>query len=201
MFALHFTFWPWLQHFDEKTLELVNNRMSNPLFDELMPFLRNSMHWIPLYLFLLVFALLNFRGKGAWWSIFFLLTVGLTDYIGTHLFKYGFERIRPCNIPELASQLRLRVACPSGYGFMSNHAGNHFGMATFIFFTLNRLIPRWAWLAFVWAAFIGYAQVYVGVHYPLDVLFGMLWGFTAGYLTSRVFNRYFRLELNASPGA
>ncbi len=159
-----------------------------------MPFLRNSIHWVPLYLFLFIFAVLNFKAKGLWWIVFFLVTVALTDMTGTNIFKHGFERIRPCNNPDMLAHLRLLVRCPSGYGFISNHAANHFSMAMFLFLTLRHLYKNWMLLAFLWAGSIGYAQVYVGIHYPSDIAGGMMLGIIYGTITSLLFNKFFGLQ-------
>lgn len=109
--------------------------------------------------------------------------------IGTNVFKYGFARIRPCNNPEMFEYLRLLVVCPSGYGFTSNHAANHFGMATFLFITFRHLFKNWMLLAFFWAAAICYAQIYVGVHYPTDIIGGAMLGILMGSLTGYGFEK------------
>lgn len=184
-------FWQNIIQWDHSLFKAVNTGMANPLFDAVMPFMRNSLNWIPLYLFLIVFVLLNFRVKGAWWILFFLVTVSLCDMTGTKLFKYTFLRTRPCNNAEFIGQLRLLVTCPSGYGFTSNHAANHFGMATFFFLSFRRVISRWALLVFLWAGTIAFAQVYVGIHYPGDVVAGSMLGIIYGSLTAYLFNHFF----------
>ena len=189
------TFWQRIIQWDHDLFVNVNSKWINPFFDLIMPFLRNSMVWIPLYLFILLFVLINFKSKTWWWIIFFLATVSVTDMTGTYLFKHGIERIRPCNNPDMLAQLRLLVGCPGGYSFTSNHAANHFGMAAFLFFTFRHLFKKWMWLAFLWAGSICYAQVYVGVHYPTDIAGGMLLGIIAGSLSGYIFNRNFRLSL------
>ncbi len=194
MLFLNLVFWPWLQQLDESLFVTINSQWTNPVFDIVMPFLRKSDHWVPLYLFLLVFILMNFRTKAVWWIIFFIITVGMTDYIGTNAFKYGFERIRPCNSANMLEHLRLLVPCPSGFGFTSNHAANHFGMATFLFLSFRHLFKNRVWLAYLWAGSIAYAQVYVGVHYPMDVIAGAAWGILAGSITGKVFNKWFGLH-------
>ncbi|MEI2738428.1 MAG: phosphatase PAP2 family protein [Chitinophagaceae bacterium] len=199
MFFLESTLWQKLLELDRELFVLINSKWTNPVFDSLAPFLRNSLHWIPLYLFILVFVSLNFKVRGLWWIVFFLVTIGLADMTGTYGFKYGIERIRPCNNPELADRLRLLVTCPSGFGFTSNHAANHFGMATFIFITFRHLFAKnWMLLAFVWAGCICYAQIYVGVHYPSDVIAGALLGFIYGIFTASLFNKFFGLPLSLS---
>jgi undecaprenyl-diphosphatase len=105
-------------------------------------------------------------------------------------------RTRPCNSQEFVGQIRLLVTCPSGWGFTSNHAANHFGMATFIFLSFRRVIGRWALLAFLWAGMIAFAQVYVGIHYPGDVAAGGLLGIIYGTITGLFFTKHFGLTGN-----
>ncbi|MBK5270265.1 MAG: phosphatase PAP2 family protein [Bacteroidia bacterium] len=189
------TLWQKLEEWDKWLFIQINSHGANPFFDVIMPFLRNPPYWAPLYLFMLVFVLVNFKSKGLWWAVFFIATVSLTDMIGTNIFKYGFQRIRPCNNPDLLTHLRLLVRCPSGYGFVSNHAANHFGMATFLFITFRHLFKNWMWLAFLWAGSIAYAQVYVGIHYPFDIVGGTALGIVFGTFTGLIFNKYFKLFL------
>ena len=182
-----------LLEWDRALFKIVNSDCANPFFDAVMPFLRKSTHWIPLYLFLFIFVVLNFRRKAIWWIVFFLATIAMADSTGTYLFKYGFERTRPCNNPEMLENLRLLVLCPSGYGFTSNHAANHFGMATFLFISFRHLFKNWMLIAFGWAGLICFAQVYVGVHYPSDVFAGGLLGLLYGSFTGWQFNKHFGL--------
>ena len=184
--------WQSLEQWDQSLFVRINNDWTNPLFDSLMPFMRSSNHWLPLYLFLLVFVILNFGNRGMWWFIFFICTVALTDMTGTYLFKHNIQRLRPCNDPEMIMQVRLLLKkCAGGYGFISNHAANHFGMATFFFLTFRKIIPKIAWIGFAWAALVAYSQVYVGVHYPLDVVSGAVLGLLLGNLTAYVYNKRF----------
>ena len=110
--------------------------------------------------------------------------------IGNYGFKHNFQRIRPCGDPDFFMHVRLLVNhCSTGYSFVSNHAANHFAMAAFFFFTSRPLLKRWAWIAFTWAALVAYSQVYVGVHYPSDILVGALLGFGIGALTAAIYNK------------
>ncbi len=185
-------FWQKLVKWDQSLFEKINGDWANPFFDAVMPFLRNSLSWVPLYIFLLVFVLMNFKIKGIWWAILFLSTIALTDMTGTYVFKHGFERLRPCSDPGFADHVRLLLKhCAGGYSFTSNHAANHFGMAAFFFVTFRHLLKKWAWVGLFWAASIAYAQVYVGVHYPLDVICGALLGLAFGITTGTFFNKRF----------
>jgi undecaprenyl-diphosphatase len=185
-----------LEQWDQWLFIQINNHQSNPLFDKLMPFLRNSFYWAPLYLFLLIFATLNFKSRGWWWVLLFLCTVSLTDMASSKLIKEAFERLRPCQDPDFFEHVRLLVnRCSGGYSFTSSHAANHFGMATFFFITARPLIRNWSLLAFLWAAIIGYSQVYVGVHYPFDILGGATVGMLIGFTLGRFFNKRFGIAI------
>jgi membrane-associated phospholipid phosphatase len=185
-----------LERIDRALFTKLNGEWTNPFFDFLMPWLRHSSTWTPLYLFLFFFMLYNFKQKSWWWIIFFLCTVALTDMTGTQVFKHNFERLRPCKDPEMVNHLRLLLKhCSGSSSFTSNHAANHFGMATFFFMTFRKLLPKIAWIGFIWAAAISYAQVYVGVHYPADVLCGALLGVLMGVFTSSLYNRRYGLSL------
>ena len=186
------TFLQKLKQWDQWLFLQINGHWNSPFFDLLMPLLRNPVYWAPLYLFLLVFVILNFKTKGLWWIVLFLVTVALTDMTGTYVFKHNFQRLRPCNDPDFLFHVRLLLKnCNPGYSFTSNHAANHFGIATFFFISFRHTLKKWAWIGFLWAASIAYAQVYVGIHYPLDVVGGSITGVAWGFLTGSMFNKRF----------
>lgn len=174
----------------------INSKMTNAVFDVVMPFARNGTHWAPVYLFLAAFVLINFRMKGLWWLLLFLATASLTDMTGTFVFKDHVSRFRPCADPEFYMQVRLLLGtCGGGSSFVSNHAANHFGMAAFFFLTFRPVLKSWRWIAFCWAALIAYAQVYVGLHYPADVLAGALLGLLIGTVTGKLFIKRFGFSI------
>ncbi|MDP9230193.1 MAG: phosphatase PAP2 family protein [Bacteroidota bacterium] len=185
--------WHKLEAWDKSLYILLNSKWTNDLFDSIMPYMRNSIPWLPVYLFLFVFVALNFKKNGWWWIVFFICTVALTDITSSQLIKESFRRVRPCNDPDFISYVRLLVNCPVGYGFTSSHAANHFGMATFFFLTFRHIFKKWSGLLFIWAALIGYAQIYVGVHYPLDIAGGVVAGVSLGALTGVFFHKRFGL--------
>lgn len=180
--------------YDQYLFRVINNYWKNSFFDWLMPFLRNSTIWVPLYFFLILFGLLNFRKNGWWWIIFGACTVIITDFISSSIIKNNIIRIRPCNNPDIASWVRVLVGYrPQSSSFTSSHAANHFGIATYFFITLNQRFKGWPWLFFIWAFMISVAQVYVGVHYPLDIICGGLIGILIGYLSGKSYNKQFSL--------
>ena len=181
-----------LEQFDRWLFQKINGQWTNSFFDFIFLFFRQSAFWMPLYLFLFVFVAINFKRNWWWWVVLFLCTVALTDMIGTRVFKHVVERLRPCDDPVFASSVRLLLKnCAPGYSFVSNHAANHFGLATFFYFTLRNYIPKWSWLVWLWAFSIAYAQIYVGIHYPLDVICGALLGILFGLFMAMFFNRKF----------
>jgi membrane-associated phospholipid phosphatase len=182
--------WQQLDEWDKWLFLRLNGQWTNSFFDAVFPYLRDALFWTPLYLFILVFILANYGVRGLLWSLLFICTVALTDMIGARVFKEGIERLRPCQDPLFSDHVRLLLKqCSGSYSFVSNHAANHFGLATFAFVTFKGVFKQWMWVAFGWAFFIAYAQVYVGVHYPFDVLGGAVLGILIGTLTATFYNR------------
>jgi undecaprenyl-diphosphatase len=180
---------------DKQLFRLLNNKWHNAVFDTLMPQFRNAPFWMPLYLFLLLLVLINFKKNGWIWALFFFTTAGLSDIISSRLLKIYIHRVRPCNAEDMAEGLRFLVAYrPQSYSFTSSHAFTHFAMATFFYLTLKDHLGKWMLLAFAWAFVIAYAQVYVGVHFPLDVAGGAMIGILVGYLSGKLFNKHFGLQ-------
>lgn len=181
----------WLIYWDFTAWYYLNTQWVNGFFDILMPFLRNQWTWAPLYLFLLIFMPLNYKRKGWMWCVFFLLTFAISDYLSASVIKPYYLRLRPCNNPYIHDIVHLLVPCGSGYSFPSSHAANHFALGIFAAVTFGRRY-RWVWPAVIlWALSVGYAQVYVGVHFPGDVLAGGALGAIAGMLTGYAYNRVY----------
>lgn len=179
----------WIEEADKYVFHLINNKWNNSFFDSLMPLIRNSNLWIPLYLFLLIFALFNLK-KSGWFILLAICTAALTDLISSHYIKNTFFRLRPCQDPDLIGTIRVLASyCPQSSSFTSSHAANHFGIATFVSIILYPFAGRWIYLTYAWAFLIVYAQVYVGVHYPTDVLAGALLGVLAGLLTAWIYRK------------
>lgn len=178
-----------LNTIDHQLFLLINRGMVNPFFDGLMPILRSRFFWSPLYLFLIVYIIKTNSARNAIITISFLLiTFALTDFVSAGIFKETFMRLRPCNEPEFMAYVRNIVGCGSGYSFVSSHACNHFGLAIFLslYFSENKWIGK---LFILWASSISFAQIYVGVHFPFDILAGMFLGVGIAYLTYYIYHR------------
>lgn len=169
-----------LINWDVSVFNLINQQWVNPIFDAVLPIARDKYFWAPLYLFLVVFFIHNFKWKGLWVVLFVLATFAISDSLSSHIIKPWIGRLRPCNDPALFDQVRLLVGCGSGFSFTSSHATNHFAIS---FFFISLLYYRFKWIIPVgifWAGMVSYAQIYVGVHYPVDILCGTLLGSVIG---------------------
>ena len=139
--------------------------------------------WIPLYA-LLLFMVFKQYGKRGWWILLAVVLVILcTDQLSAHVCKPLFHRLRPCFNPDLEGLVHLPKGLPGGrYGFVSSHAANTFGIAAFLTAVLRK---RWRWIGWVlyfWAFLSSYSRIYVGVHYPGDILAGAILGILIGLI-------------------
>lgn len=178
-----------LASWDHDLFFLINREMANGFFDLIMPWLREAKLWIPLYLIFL-FLIIRLKKKKSWvWIIGLVLAVGASDYMASGIFKPAFERPRPCHHQNLEQEVILRKHdgnCGGKYGFVSSHAANHFAIALFICLLFGCSSRAWtSYALFIWAGLIAFAQVYVGVHFPGDVVVGALIGLLIAYLFFR----------------
>jgi undecaprenyl-diphosphatase len=178
----------WLLSLDFELWHYLHLLWRHPLLDAVMPFVRNQFTWAPLYLFLLIFMPWNFGRRGWLWCLGFLLCFAVADSVCGSLVKPWVQRVRPCNDPRFAGMVHLLVPRSSGWSFPSNHAANHFALGTFMAVTLHGRL-RWFWpFPITWAFLVAYAQVYVGVHWPGDVIVGGIFGAAVGLLLGRLFS-------------
>lgn len=174
-----------LLQFDESLYKLINSGLSSNVLDLILVPFRHKLFWIPLYLFLLSYILLNFR-RQRWLVILgIILCMTLSDTLSSKIIKKSVKRTRPCHIEKLDPI--KRVPCSHGFSFTSSHATNHFALGGFFFFLFAFTNLRVLFL--IWAGVIGFAQIYVGVHYPLDVFVGSLLGFLIGFSTFTIYQK------------
>lgn len=146
--------------------------------------------WIPLYALLAFLIIFKLDGNARWWALLALIVnVVLTDQGSVWLFKEQFLRLRPCHVTEIADQIRLvKGSCGGQYGFVSSHAANTFGLAILAGLMLRPYFKNLIVLLILWALMVGYSRIYLGVHYPGDILIGALYGGVVGYIVFKLFN-------------
>jgi membrane-associated phospholipid phosphatase len=180
-----------LTGYDRAVFGLINGRWHNTFLDGVLPMLRESLLWVPLYLGMAVFLLLNYKRTGLIHLLAAITIAGLANIISSDLIKGNIFRLRPCNDPTLADTIRVLVSYrPQSSSFTSSHAVNHFALATYLVVVLRTQVGKWVYALWFWAFSIIYAQVYVGVHYPLDVLAGAAIGFLIGYLPGKWMSKH-----------
>jgi membrane-associated phospholipid phosphatase len=167
-----------LRHIDHQLFQFINQTLANPVLDVVCRILR-SKNFLFLFYGLLALSVYRLYPKH-----FFVIVIGgaltfaLTDQLSAHVIKIIFHRLRPCNNTEINARLLL-VHCGSGFSFVSAHAANSFGMAAFIS-SLPKKRRSTILILGTWATLVSFSQVYVGVHFPADVIGGAILGVLVG---------------------
>lgn len=178
-----------LNAFDTKVFLFLNS-LHSTFFDPIMYWVSDKWFWTPLYLLIVFLIIRSYKKR----SIFIFICIGIlitmSDQLSSHIIKPLVGRLRPSHEPILAGLVHLSKAGPGGmYGFVSGHATNTF--AFFIFMTLI-LSSKFKWLKYVllvWAVMVSYSRIYVGVHYPGDVICGALLGSIIGYTVALFYKK------------
>ena len=178
-----------LIYLDYALFEWIHHGLQHPWLDAIMPLWREKTTWIPMYLLWAVLLVSRYRLKGFFFLLALGAPVGTPDFTSSEIIKKNVKRPRPCREVALEEPARGLVHCGGGFSFTSSHATNHFAVAVFLFLSWGRLWKRWRWLLLAWAGSIALGQVYVGVHYPLDILAGSLLGTTLGVLGHAIYRR------------
>lgn len=178
----------------DRKLFLLLNSMNHPDFDGFMLAATDMKFWIPFYLWF-IFILFKKLDQAAWIALCCIsLTVLITDQVSSSVLKPLIERLRPSHEPELIGLIHL-VNTPSGepyrggnFGFPSSHAANAFGVAIFLWLILGKTY-KWTIFAFPVAAILAYSRIYLGVHYPLDIVAGIILGATTAIFSQKIFHK------------
>lgn len=158
----------------DKQVFVFLNGLGSEQYDSFWKIITSQINWIPLFVFLfyLVFKKLGWR-HSVLVLIFIAVLIALTDQT-TNLFKYSFQRLRPCNDPEINSYIRIILSRKS-FSFISGHASNSFASALSLYLILKPYF-KYIGLIFLWPLLFAYSRIYLGLHFPLDILCGFAWG-------------------------
>lgn len=170
-----------LQQWDEVLFLYLNSHRLDWL-DPIMKTLTGTFIWIPLYAFLVYLIFKAYGMKSFWYVGFIVLLILMADKFTSGFMKPFFERLRPCHDPRWEGMINTYAGCGGKYGFASSHASNTFAIASYMFLVLRGKIRAMGWL-FLWAGVISYTRIYLGVHYPADILVGALVGIACGWIT------------------
>jgi undecaprenyl-diphosphatase len=175
----------------DTTLFLWLNGQHSPVWDQIMWFISGKIQWVPFYLILIGYLIYKYRIKSIYIIIAIAIAVTLADQLAVKAFKEVFQRFRPSNDPEIRNLVHVINNYRGGsYGFVSNHAANTFALASFLSFLFYNKIFTYS--VFLWAIIVSYSRIYLGVHYPGDILCGALLGVLCGgvvYYGYTVFNK------------
>jgi undecaprenyl-diphosphatase len=170
----------------DQQLFLILNGQHSPFWDGIMQAITFKFTWVPLYGLLLYGIVSTFDKKAVGYIFCIIAVVALSDQLASALFKPLFMRPRPCHEPEIRVLMHLVGNCGGPYGFISSHAATSFGIATVVNLLPTRRVAGVVWL-YLWALVYSYSRVYVGVHYPLDILFGGMAGVLVAYLLAGLY--------------
>jgi len=168
-------------------LFLFLNDLNTPFWDKIMWWITEKESWYPFYGILIIAMGWRYKWNAVVTILFIALTITLADQISVKGFKFVFERFRPSHNPELEGMVHLVHGYTGGkYGFVSSHAANSFGLAAFTSLLFRN--KKFTWFIFIWAIIVSYSRIYLGVHYPGDILGGAALGILLGYLVFYLYN-------------
>jgi undecaprenyl-diphosphatase len=174
-------------HFDKELLVFLNG-LGSPEFDGIWLLITKQVYWTPL--FLIVFYLL--QKKLGWknfgyYILFTALLILLCDQTA-NLFKNGFQRFRPCNDEEIKGIIRV-VKSSSSFSFFSGHATNSMATAVFTYMILKKYYKH-SYLLFLFPLIFAYSRIYLGLHFPTDIVTGYAFGATFGFICYKLYQKY-----------
>lgn len=171
----------------DTSLLVYLNGLGSKTYDGLWLIITDQRNWIPLFLLMFYLIYKKIGGKQTLYVLLFIaVLIAFTDQT-TNLFKYTFQRLRPCNNPDINSIIRV-VQVRKSYSFFSGHAANTMAVATFLYLVLKRHFKYIGFL-FLWPLIFAYSRIYLGLHYPGDILTGYFFGALFGFLIYLVYRK------------
>ncbi|MBP6335187.1 MAG: phosphatase PAP2 family protein [Bacteroidia bacterium] len=176
-------------------LFLFLNQFHHPVFDFLFYWISNKFIWIPLYAYLAWY--LYKKEKQAFGALLFTIAIAITlsDQLASAWLKNLVMRPRPCHDPAIAEQVHTVYGyCGGLYGFVSSHAANSFALLTLVLLIIGKEVWKFRNYLIIWACIHSYSRIYLGVHYPGDILGGAVLGIFAGLVMFKIYSYYKNLR-------
>ncbi|MBN1251099.1 MAG: phosphatase PAP2 family protein [Bacteroidales bacterium] len=168
-------------------LFLFLNSFNSPFWDKVMWIISDTKTWIPLYLLVLFFVFKKNKTKGFITLFFMIALIFIADQSSVLFFKNTFQRFRPCHNEAISNLVHIvNNKCGGLYGFVSSHATNTFAFAIFTALFFNKRYIYY--LLFFWAFIVSYSRIYLGVHYPADIICGAILGLFIGFLIYKFYD-------------
>lgn len=170
----------------DRQLFIYLNSLGSDRFDGLWLFITKQINWLPVFIliFYLAYKHLGWRHLLLILGIIALL-ITVTDQTTNHLFKYRFQRLRPGSNPDLNGLIRA-VQTRKSFSFISGHASNSMAAAFFLYMVLKPYV-RYMGIIFLWPLIFAYSRIYLGLHYPGDILVGYFWGILMAVIMLKVY--------------
>lgn len=179
-----------LQGIDIQLFYFINVTLANPFTDKFMPFITERDNWFIFFGIMWLAMLFNGGKRGKIAAILILITITISDQASSSLIKDIVQRIRPCNV---LNGVHLLVNCTGSYSFPSSHAVNNFAGA----FLLSHFFPEYRFALYGGGFIVAVSRIFVGVHYPFDMLGGIIIGMLIGWIVVQLWlllNRYLKIE-------
>lgn len=177
-----------LKRLDQELFISINGYHS-PFWDPIMVAISNRTFWIPFYAVLVAFLIYRFRRQSILMFLAVALSLVAADGISSRFIKPYVARLRPCHDSTLSDTINIVAGCGGKFGFLSSHAANSFAIAMLFSLMLPDKYRYFKIFTFIWAALISYSRIYLGVHFPGDVVGGALLGVFLGFLFGLLFKK------------
>lgn len=169
----------------DKELFIFLNSLGSENFDGIWLLITKQIYWIPLFVLFLYLILKNFGWRHALLiMVAVAVLVTITDQT-TNFFKYSFQRLRPSSDPDLFNLMRA-VQTRNSFGYFSGHASSSMAAAFFLFQLLKPYLKYMGFI-FLWPFIFAYSRIYLGLHYPLDIISGYIWGILMALLVFKIY--------------